>query len=91
MDPADTEANLPGFSLHQAVSFQGVLLGQHSQMLQGIMETLNQLSISVSHMEGQQAHPTPFSPPLAFPVSNNQPRKLFISSTRKIQWSSGSV
>ena len=87
MDPADTEANLPGFSLHQAVSSQGIQLGQHSQALHDIIDTLNQLSISISRIEGQQAHPPPGPPapppPPALPVSNNQPREPFVPAPER--------
>lgn len=47
MDPADPD------SVHQALNTQGVLVGRHEQMLQGLVETLQNLSTTVNQIGHQ--------------------------------------
>uniref|UniRef100_A0A8D0AQG0 Reverse transcriptase n=1 Tax=Sander lucioperca TaxID=283035 RepID=A0A8D0AQG0_SANLU len=88
MDPADSDSNPQGFSLHHAVASQGILLGQHSQLLQGIMESLQQLSTNMPRVENHSPQlpaqsPLVFSPSQAVPVSNFQPREPFVPAPER--------
>lgn len=52
MDPADHDS---GAAVQQAVSHQGVLLGQHNQSIRGLLDANQQLSAQVSELTRQLA------------------------------------
>lgn len=79
MNPAESD---PEVNLLHIVSNQGALLGQHDQLLRGIMETLSGLTAwltRVGRLLQVPQPPTPAPPPLpATPVSVFHPREPFV-------------
>ena len=87
MDPAETE------QVKQALSNQGALISQHEAALRKVMEALQQLTTSVTQLDGRLDHvathlvsttttkdpPLPSSPPAAPPAPQSLlPREPFI-------------
>ena len=98
MDPAETE------KLKQAISTQGARVGQHEQALQGIMESLHNLTAGVTQLSGRLDQSftqlnaltasAPAPPPAApdIPVIHpGQPREPFIPTHVRYSGDSGTT
>ena len=79
MDPADTEA------FRQMISRQGILLGQHDQILQEITSNLRELTISV-----RSQHPVSPEPSSSVPGPSASSWEPFIPSPERYEGDLGS-